>query len=215
MHLNGEMLARLVDEAPNAEEEAHLASCEACAAELEAYRQDREALAALGPVIPPAGSWERLEARMRDEQHAAGRRSWTPQLRAAAAALIFIAGSVTGGTLVAFTGLGAEAPAATPQLAQAPAADVGTADAEEDLRAAEEQYLRAVDRYAEYTEPAGPIDPVNRLAALEGILLTTEAALRDAPADPIINNYHIATLGLREALIRQLSEDGDTEEEWF
>ena len=51
------------------------------------------------------------------------------------------------------------------------------------------------------------------IAALEGIMLTTEAALREAPADPIINNYHLTALGQRDALVRelQLAEN----QEWF
>ena len=61
------------------------------------------------------------------------------------------------------------------------------------------------------------LDPLNRLAVLEGIVLTTGAALREAPADPVINNYHLTALGQREALIRQIErmDRVRSDDEWF
>jgi hypothetical protein len=59
---------------------------------------------------------------------------------------------------------------------------------------------------------------VSRLAALEGIVLTTRSALREAPADPVINSYHLTALGQRDELLRQIEESGtetETGDEWF
>ena len=62
-------------------------------------------------------------------------------------------------------------------------------------------------------------DPVNRLAALEGIVLTTRAALNEAPADPVINGYHLTALEQRDAILRQIqaqpAPDEDNEQEWY
>lgn len=43
-----------------------------------------------------------------------------------------------------------------------------------------------------------------RLAALDGMVSVSRAALYEAPADPVINQYYLATLGAREATMRQI-----------
>ena len=43
-----------------------------------------------------------------------------------------------------------------------------------------------------------------RLAALDGMVTVSRAALYEAPADPVINQYYLATLGAREATMRQI-----------
>jgi hypothetical protein len=85
------------------------------------------------------------------------------------------------------------------------------------LRAAELRYRMALSRYAELSGAGATTDPVNRLAALEGIVLTTRAALKDSPADPVINGYHLAALGQRDALLRQISAVEHTQQEqpWY
>src|SRR5690606_12698648 len=81
------------------------------------------------------------------------------------------------------------------------------------LAQAEAQYLRALSEYAQFNFAIGT-DPLRRLAALENIVITTGAALREAPADPVINNYHLTALGQRDALLRRLQEASDSLE-WF
>jgi hypothetical protein len=54
---------------------------------------------------------------------------------------------------------------------------------------------------------------LNRLAALEGIMLTAQAALREAPADPVINGYLLTAMGQRDAMLRQISRP--SEQDWF
>ena len=61
---------------------------------------------------------------------------------------------------------------------------------------------------------------MSRLAALEGIVLTTRAALNEAPADPVINGYHLTALEQRDALLRELQEapvhsSDDNQQEWY
>lgn len=87
-------------------------------------------------------------------------------------------------------------------------------DAARAVRSAERAYLAALRRYAELASPTAPErEAVARLAALESIVLTTRAALNEAPADPIINGYHLAALAQRDAAIRQVSAKGS--EPWF
>lgn len=73
------------------------------------------------------------------------------------------------------------------------------------MRDAESAYLEALTRYAELAGGVPGGDPMARLAALEGIVLTTRAALGQAPADPVINGYHMTALAQREATLRQIA----------
>ena len=60
---------------------------------------------------------------------------------------------------------------------------------------------------------------MSRLAALEGIVLMTGAALSEAPADPVINGYHLTALEQRDALLRQIDRRNEateeSEQEWY
>jgi hypothetical protein len=81
------------------------------------------------------------------------------------------------------------------------------------MREAEFAYLNALTRYAELAGGVPGGDPMARLAALEGIVLTTRAALGQAPADPVINGYHMTALAQREATLRQIA--ANTIQSWF
>ncbi len=253
-HLTLEALARLVDEAPEATEAAHLDGCEECRAELEALRRDRTALGRLGELEPAAAEWTALEVRLEREGLLAGpagaltssaaTRRWTPRLlRLAAALALYAVGAATGVALRArapatvatapVTATAAQPVSAAPAPATAdvgdtaPATDAGhpeataarlaSADAgaaepatpEEAMRAvqsAEDAYLRAYSRYTELTSGQRQTDdPVARVAALESIVLTTRAALDRAPADPVINGYHLTAVAQRDAALRQIA----------
>ena len=52
---------------------------------------------------------------------------------------------------------------------------------------------------------ASPEAVKSRLAALDQMITTTRAAMREAPYDPVINGYYITTVGQREATLRQLN----------
>lgn len=80
------------------------------------------------------------------------------------------------------------------------------------LRTAESDYLAALARYAELSGRIDEGDPLARLAALESIVATTRAALGRAPADPVINGYHLTAVAQRDALLRQVSASGQT---WY
>lgn len=80
------------------------------------------------------------------------------------------------------------------------------------LREAEQRYFDMLTRYAEMAGATEAGDPLARLAALESIVLTTRAALGEAPADPILNGYHLNALAQREATIRQIAATGES---WF
>jgi hypothetical protein len=80
------------------------------------------------------------------------------------------------------------------------------------LRTAESDYLAALARFAELSGRVDEGDPLARLAALESIVATTRAALGRAPADPVINGYHLTAVAQRDALLRQVSASGQT---WY
>lgn len=204
-HLSDEDLARLADEAPTAEEAAHLAVCAECSDEAEKARAQLECLRTLGGLEPPAHQWPLLARRLRAEglmgtetTGAFGWRAAAPRI--AAALVIFLAGGLSGSLLRG--GVPAETPAASPV-----ASAMTPADAEAALVASEAAYVAALERYAELTTGDETDDPLNRLAALEGIVLTTRAALKEAPADPVINGYHLTALTQREAILRRMSSE--------
>ncbi|HSJ06030.1 MAG TPA: hypothetical protein VK936_04960 [Longimicrobiales bacterium] len=271
-HLTLETIARLVDESPTAVEAAHLDACAVCRAEVDAMREDVQALSMLPDMTPAPDAWAALEDRLAAEGLVRRRGFAIPLPRfawAAAAAALFLAGGLTGrltsGPVQQIvqtpTGPGPAAgpaadtaervPAVAPQLAgdlpvdsdgiQAgadAAPDRGRADApvyaepqarpapgvtlagntfggaqqprtlEEAalfLRQTEELYLNALTRYAELATQAEAGDPVSRLAALQSIVMTTQAALSQAPADPVINGYHLTALAQRDATLRQVA----------
>lgn len=221
-HLTPETLARLVDEAPGAAEAAHLEACDDCRAELDAVRAQTAALGRLPDPEPPTDGWDRLATRLDAEglldDHVVPRRRRGPgvpgSLRWAAAVAFFLFGGLTG-----FVLRGATAPAGGVAAVDgdAPAIAVESADTPDEaaraLLAAESTYRAALARFSELSGEASASDPVARLAALQGIVLTTREALRQAPADPLINGYHLAAAAQRDAMIRQLAlEDADP---WF
>ena len=52
--------------------------------------------------------------------------------------------------------------------------------------------------------PTGPSQYRTRLAALDNVMSEMRGALKEAPQDPVINQYYRATVGVREATLRQL-----------
>jgi hypothetical protein len=210
-HLTGEDLARLVDEEPGEEEATHLALCVTCRAELEAMREQTRSLGELAELEPSPFAWRGLLNAMEEEglvrEARRGRR--VALRRIAAGVLLFAGGGVTG-AMARGNGPGPVASAAAPSARTAE--EAGTR-----LRAAEQQYRAALSRYAELAGADATMDPVNRLAALEGIVLTTRAALKESPADPVINGYHLAAMGQRDALLRQISaaRSDEAEQPWY
>lgn len=63
-------------------------------------------------------------------------------------------------------------------------------------------YLSAAN--TEVPMPANPSQYRTRLAALDNVMTEIRGALKEAPQDPVINQYYLATVGAREATLRQL-----------
>lgn len=227
-HLSQERLSRLVDEVPEASEREHLRACDRCARELHALRDQTEALRALPSELPPpAGAWRGLERRLREEGLVRGgsarsrgargsyvRARW---LQAAAALVLFLAGSATGALsmrLIASPGSGADGPAGEAALSEVRTPEEAT----EVLRSAEERYVDALIRYREVAQgpdddPEDPAGVADRYAALEGLLAASRAAIRQAPADPFFNGVLASTMAEREATLRRISTAA--QDDWF
>jgi hypothetical protein len=80
-------------------------------------------------------------------------------------------------------------------------------------REAEGLYLGALTRMAELGGGNDYGDPYARLAALEAITSITRAALGQAPADPVLNGYHVTALAQRDATLRQIA--ARSTDSWF
>lgn len=225
-HLSAETLARIVDEDPRPEEIEHLAACEGCTAELEALKAQTEALNSLPELLPPVGDWDVLEARLRSEGliqdpglfDRLGLARTPTWMRAAASVALFLGGAAIGAG-VATHGLpgssASQAKAAAPQAALV--ADNATVqDAAEALRVAENDYVAALSRYrelqAQQGDDADAGDPRTRYAALEYLVAASQAAVRQAPADPFLNGLLASTLAERQAVLSRISSK---EHDWF
>jgi hypothetical protein len=80
-------------------------------------------------------------------------------------------------------------------------------------RETEMLYLDALTRVAQMNGGIDAGDPIARLAALEAITSITRTALGQAPADPVLNGYHVTALAQRDATLRQIADRaGDS---WF
>ena len=208
-HLSGEDLARLADGEAAGGEALHLERCAECRMEVEGYRAQLRSLAGLPELPPPAGGWEALSGKLAEERLIGARRvGWSGGwvLRIAAALILFAGGAATGALAMR---------AAGPPTAAAPDREAAPAGPEERLREAEARYIAALTEYSESVGAHRATNPLNRLAALEGIVLTTRAALEDAPADPVINGYHLSALAQRDAMLRQIDAGESAEESWF
>lgn len=224
LHLSTDRLAALGDDVPSAAEAAHLASCEPCAREIDAYRTlVGMAHAERDSIGLPLTRWDAIASALdadRGSVVARPRRAlagWP--LRAAAGLLLMAGGAVIGRTSAGadpLPGVAIGSRAAVAASASAGAArrdgDSGFASVQEAQaaqRRSEQLYQRAVAYLAQYDSTAvddgSPIAYRSRLAALDRVISATSAAMREAPHDPVINGYYLTTLGQREATIRQLN----------
>jgi hypothetical protein len=212
-HLMIETIARLIDEAPTADQATHLEQCDECRTSLEAMRADLAALRNLPMIEPPPTEWDQIESRLLEEgliRRRFGQPIWqSTALRVAATIAVFVFGASAG---VAWTGsrTGEAASGSPMAVSGSPslimATEPGTPEETLQLyRQAEALYLEVLTRVAALEEEDGGGDPVARLAALEGIANITRSALDQAPADPVLNGYHLTALAQREATIRQIA----------
>jgi hypothetical protein len=145
----------------------------------------------------------------------------------AAAALLLVAGGAAIGRFTApaaasvSTASHSSSPRTT-RMQTAPAGNLGNATAASNtasefrspeeawdvLNRSGEEYQRASAYLsASNTEVPLPTNPDTyrtRLAALDNVMSEMRSALNEAPHDPVINQYYLATVGAREATLRQL-----------
>jgi hypothetical protein len=179
---------------------------------------------------PPLTNWDSIAAQLRAEGliketgfgriSGLGNRAW---FQAAAAGLLIASGVAIG----RYTATAAAAPNAAIQSASTPNATGQTAgnvsatnvsatvpefkspeEAWATLNRAGEEYQRASAYLsASNTDVPMPTNPDTyrtRLAALDNVMTEMRSALHEAPQDPVINQYYLATVGAREATLRQL-----------
>jgi hypothetical protein len=173
--------------------------------------------------MPPLTDWDTLSSRLRAEglirDAGTQRFGMRPWMRMAAAVTLAV-----GGAAVGRASAGAPLiPAATVQAAateQAPAAEQGALasntgatfsspeEAWEVLNRSGEEYQRASAYLSENNNqvpmPAATDQYRTRLAALDNVMNEMRDAMAKSPQDPVINQYYLATVGAREATLRQL-----------
>jgi hypothetical protein len=222
-HLTTESLARIVSEPPYPEEQEHLDFCLVCQGELQALKDQTEAMGALPDLRPPTGDWQALEARLLGEGlvRSSGltfrTQRWRSSgwLQAAAALVLFVGGTALGNRISQPDLLGTVAqdgpPAGmelVPVSSQMQSAGTLT-DAAAVVNLAERQYIDALVQYRQILdaqgEPGYVGDPTSRFAALEGIVAAGRAAVQAAPADPFANGVLVSALAERESILRNAS----------
>jgi hypothetical protein len=116
------------------------------------------------------------------------------------------------------TGVGAVVASGTAADLMGPSiAEAGTVEeAASAMRVAEEEYVTAFTRYRELlTQGGGEAlvgDPMSRYVALESLVSVSQAAVRQAPADPFLNGILTSALAERNAMVRLASAGRDN---WF
>lgn len=227
LHLPIERMAELADGVAAPAERDHLAMCNRCASELDAYRT----LVTLAAderrrIGPPSTNWDSLREALSKEGLLAApgqsvlRKSRTRiwLLRAASAAVFLATGVLAGRISAGATGAGIFAVGSNAGAAAAAGGGVlsvsnpgmvlgSTQEALEQLEQAQRAYEEAAAYLAAHD--AGPSygrsdQYRTRLAALDMASETFQRALTDAPEDPIINQYLLATMNAREATIRRI-----------
>jgi hypothetical protein len=224
LHLDIDRLAELADEAPTPFEREHLSECPSCTSELAAYRllvatarDERRRIA------PPLTDWDQLRTAIDAEglitspavrSRRARRVLWMQ--RVAGAALLVASGTVAGrlSTGLPFTQAlaGGASPVAQEGVGVLPVSETERGfDSPEAALAQLQQAQRLYDEAASWltahdtTSSLGASDQYRtRLAALDMASETFEQALTDAPEDPILNQYFMATMNAREVAIRRL-----------
>lgn len=132
-----------------------------------------------------------------------------PWMRAAAAVVVLVGGIAIGRWIPAAQGESAASPqaiVATPNTGSFSTVEEAWATLD---RASADYQSASAFLAANNSQPTGTTDSLSmyraRLAALEQLMNATAAARENAPRDPVINQYYLATLGAREATAQQLA----------
>lgn len=226
-HLTLEQVSALIDDSEGAQESlAHLEACEVCTREFEQMSRMRMALSALSDLEPPAGEWSRIECMLpgapttipietRPDQAAelarTSRPAWTRfgaaawPVQAAAVLMLFAGGLWVGTRLGVDDGsVGGQAALSDQPVQQGQPVASGGADS----------YLRAVSNLealrdelnAEGEWPDDPALLAERLNQYDELLTASKAALRQAPAEPAINDFVFGVQDERDDLADKLDE---------
>lgn len=229
LHLPIERLAELADADPSALEREHLAACPACAAELVAY-QRMVTLAAdeRRRIAPPLTDWDSMRRRLHREGlltpatpvdvRRARRTALVSAARRIAAGAVLLLGGTVYGRLSTGQRLGEALALGRVSFAPFSSADsvgegltpetfASTAGALQALQEAQRNYEQAALYLAAHdtstAEPSGNLIRT-RLAALDKMAETSQRALDVVPADPIINQVYLTTMGAREMTLSRL-----------
>lgn len=217
-HLSRERISALLDDPQGVPAELdHLSRCPDCAREYEQMSRMRMALSGLPEIEPPAGEWMAVQERlgMQPLGRAPARdRRWPSigwPLQAAAVISLFAAGLMVGQRL----DTGADGRTQTPAVAavderDAPASDAGSALTVEPADA----YLRTVADLQSLRggfddsrpRAASPEAFVERITHLDALIDASRDALREAPADPVLNNLLFQLVDERDGLAGELDQ---------
>ena len=140
---------------------------------------------------------------------------WMRMLGMAAAAGLLVTAGVVGGRMSVARGAASGASLAT----SIPVANVAqfrsSDDARATLRSAEQVYSGALLWLAAHDSALAPraqtgseaaaMNYRERLEVLDAAMATARRALYEAPDDPVMNRYYLATLGAREVTLRRLT----------
>jgi len=217
-HLNREQISALLDHpqgVPGGRE--HLAGCPECAGEYEQMSRMRMALSGLPELEPPAGEWDAIQERLGPGPF--GERAVKPMwrqamgwpLQAAAVITLFAAGLMVGQRIDG----GSDAPQRFPTASstQGPGSVDRNADRESSMGIQPaEAYLRTVadlqqlrDGFGEFSSRrSDPAAVAERITHLDAVIDASRDALREAPADPVLNNFLFQLVDEREDLAGQL-----------
>ena len=231
-HIGGQRLAALADEPPTADERLHLDACAECAHEVAAHRSLLAMAGAERDVMGiPLTRWDTLSKKLHAEGLVSGepmsvtaefaapvgarRPSGRAMMRFAAAIMLVVGGAVAGRASAGASMLpGVIADDDSARLAarpfspeQMPTTFASVEDAQRYKAFHEAAYRNAVTFLAANDTMARgtPATMKARLAALDDVSRTMSEALRDAPYDPVINDFYINSFGQREATLRQLN----------
>ncbi|MFW6039499.1 MAG: hypothetical protein ACOC9N_00310 [Gemmatimonadota bacterium] len=228
-HLTREQIAALIDEpGATAGGRAHLDVCADCAREFEAMSRTRMALSALPDLEAPEDGWERLRAAMsasgsRGSNGSGGSRSgrlftgpWGPALSAAAVLLLFLGGMGVGRMIAPDTTSGEGTDVSDEMVAaeDGPSTTASESAVPEELTGDYPEYLQTVAELRELreggpssTEIAGdPTLAAERLTRLDALIEASREALREAPADPALNDFLFDVVDERASVAGRLDQ---------
>jgi hypothetical protein len=213
-HLNREQISALLDDPAGVSGGLdHIDRCADCGREYEQMSRMRMALSGLPELEAPAGEWDAIQEKLGLEPFgepvgtSIWRRAAAWPLQVAAVLALFAAGLMVGQRISANT----DAPQPTvagldEPVATAPESSLAIEPAEAYLRTVADlqQHRDGLDESG--TNPLEPAAVAERITHLDGMIDASRAALREAPADPVLNNFLFQLVDERDDLAVQLDQ---------